>query len=89
MINHNLIGFEDAYYCNYQRPKELRIHKIKLDQIENRKNYSKLNSVNSYILNNSSICIENDINNKLDKLNKGNKGNKINYNLSLGKKIII
>ena len=36
----NLIGFDESYYCNYQRPKDLRQHRINLNQIENRANKS-------------------------------------------------
>lgn len=58
MINSNLIGYEDHYYCYYQRPKNLLNHQKKIIKIKERKNKYCIDkedySINKFLENNTS-----------------------------------
>ncbi len=46
MFQYNLIGYEDKFYSDFKRPKNLETHKKKIEEINNRKNIFKINSDN-------------------------------------------
>ncbi len=47
MFKYNLIGYEDYYFCHFQRPKNMKNHQKKINEIQIRKNLFSSDSSNS------------------------------------------